>query len=101
MPIDSEHSAIYQSLVGESHDSIRRLLITASGGPFRNMTLEQMEHVTVKDALAHPNWSMGAKITIDSATMLNKAFEIIEARWLFDVTADKISAVVHPQSIVH
>ena len=101
MPIDSEHSAIYQSLVGEEHDSIRRLLITASGGPFRNMTQEQMEHVTVKDALAHPNWSMGAKITIDSATMLNKAFEIIEARWLFDVPADKISAVVHPQSIVH
>lgn len=100
-PIDSEHSAIYQSLVGEEHDSIRRLLITASGGPFRNMTREQMEHVTVKDALAHPNWSMGAKITIDSATMLNKAFEIIEARWLFDVPAEKISAVVHPQSIVH
>lgn len=101
MPIDSEHSAIYQSLVGESHDSIRRLLITASGGPFRNMSIKEMEHVTVKDALAHPNWSMGAKITIDSATMLNKAFEIIEARWLFDVPADKISAVVHPQSIVH
>lgn len=101
MPIDSEHSAIYQSLVGESHDSIRRLLITASGGPFRDKSVKEMEHVTVKDALAHPNWSMGAKITIDSATMLNKAFEIIEARWLFDVPADKINAVVHPQSIIH
>ncbi len=101
MPIDSEHSAIYQSLVGEKHESIRRLLITASGGPFRLMKREQLRNVTVKDALSHPNWSMGAKITVDSATMLNKAFEIIEARWLFDVPADKIEAVIHPQSIVH
>lgn len=101
MPIDSEHSAIYQSLTGETPESIRRLLITASGGPFRKMSIKEMEHVTVKDALAHPNWSMGAKITIDSATMINKAFEIIEARWLFDVPAEKINAVVHPQSIIH
>lgn len=101
IPIDSEHSAIYQSLVGENRDSIRRLLITASGGPFRLFDETRLRDVTVKDALSHPNWSMGAKITIDSATMINKAFEIIEARWLFDVPADKIKAVVHPQSIVH
>ena len=101
IPIDSEHSAIYQSLVGENRNDIKRLLITASGGPFRNKSREELLHVTVKDALNHPNWSMGAKITIDSATMLNKAFEIIEARWLFDVPHTKIKAVVHPQSIVH
>lgn len=101
IPIDSEHSAIYQSLVGENRNDIKRLLITASGGPFRNKSREELRHVTVKDALNHPNWSMGAKITIDSATMLNKAFEIIEARWLFDVPHTKIKAVVHPQSIVH
>lgn len=101
IPIDSEHSAIYQCLVGEDPKSIKRLIITASGGPFRNKTLNELEHVTVADALKHPNWSMGAKITIDSATMLNKAFEIIEARWLFGIDADKIEAVVHPQSIIH
>lgn len=101
IPVDSEHSAIYQCLVGEENETIRRLIITASGGPFRTKTKAELEHVTIKDALNHPNWSMGAKITIDSATMLNKAFEIIEARWLFDVTPDKIEAVVHPQSIVH
>lgn len=101
IPVDSEHSAIYQCLVGEDKKSIKKLIITASGGPFRNKTLKELEHVTVSDALKHPNWSMGAKITIDSATMLNKAFEIIEARWLFGIDADKIEAVVHPQSIIH
>lgn len=101
LPVDSEHSAIYQCLAGESHDAVRRLLITASGGPFRCMDAKRLETVSVKDALHHPNWSMGAKITIDSATMLNKAFEIIEARWLFGIDADRIKAVVHPQSIVH
>lgn len=101
LPVDSEHSAIYQCLVGEAHESVEKLILTASGGPFRTFTAEQLCHVTVNDALKHPNWSMGAKITIDSATMLNKAFEIIEARWLFDIPGDKIEAVVHPQSIVH
>jgi 1-deoxy-D-xylulose-5-phosphate reductoisomerase len=101
IPVDSEHSAIYQCLVGEDPKSIKKLIITASGGPFRNKTLNELEHVTIADALKHPNWSMGAKITIDSATMLNKAFEIIEARWLFGIDADKIEAVVHPQSIIH
>lgn len=101
IPVDSEHSAIYQSLIGEDRSYIRSLIITASGGPFRNKSAEELVTVSVKDALSHPNWSMGAKITIDSATMLNKAFEIIEARWLFDVNPEKIKAVVHPQSIVH
>lgn len=101
LPIDSEHSAIYQSLVGEDRNDIKRLLITASGGPFRCKSRDELRNVTVKDALKHPNWAMGAKITIDSATMLNKAFEIIEARWLFDVPQSKIKAVVHPQSIIH
>ena len=101
IPVDSEHSAIYQCLVGEDAKSIKKLIITASGGPFRNKTLTELKHVTVADALKHPNWSMGAKITIDSATMLNKAFEIIEARWLFGIEAEKIEAVVHPQSIIH
>ena len=101
LPVDSEHSAIYQCLVGEDPASVRRLIITASGGPFRNKSAEELAHVTMKDALKHPNWSMGAKITIDSATMVNKAFEIIEARWLFGIPSGKITAVVHPQSIVH
>lgn len=101
IPVDSEHSAIYQSLVGEKSESVRNLIITASGGPFRNKSVEELENVSVKDALSHPNWSMGAKITIDSASMMNKAFEIIEARWLFNVAPEKIKAVVHPQSIVH
>ena len=101
IPVDSEHSAIYQCLAGERQESVSRLIITASGGPFRTFLKEYLEHVTPDDALRHPNWSMGAKITIDSATMLNKAFEIIEAHWLFGVPADRISAVVHPQSIVH
>ncbi|MDE7389136.1 MAG: 1-deoxy-D-xylulose-5-phosphate reductoisomerase [Muribaculaceae bacterium] len=101
IPVDSEHSAIYQCLVGESREAVSRLIITASGGPFRTMPKEQLAKVTPADALRHPKWEMGAKITIDSATMLNKAFEIIEARWLFDVDPDRITAVVHPQSIVH
>ncbi len=101
IPVDSEHSAIYQCLAGERQESVSRLIITASGGPFRTFRKEDLEHVTPDDALRHPNWNMGAKITIDSATMLNKAFEIIEAHWLFGVPADRISAVVHPQSIVH
>ena len=101
LPVDSEHSAIYQCLVGEDSTRVRRLIITASGGPFRCKNAEELQYVTMKDALKHPNWSMGAKITIDSATMLNKAFEIIEARWLFDMPPEKITAVVHPQSIVH
>ncbi|MCM1337979.1 MAG: 1-deoxy-D-xylulose-5-phosphate reductoisomerase [Candidatus Amulumruptor caecigallinarius] len=100
-PIDSEHSAIRQCLSGEDPASVSRLIITASGGPFRTFTPEQLATVTVADALRHPNWSMGAKITIDSATMLNKAFEIIEARWLFDIPGERIHAVVHPQSIIH
>lgn len=100
-PVDSEHSALFQCLVGESPAAVRKLIITASGGPFRTKSVDDLSSVTVKDALSHPNWDMGAKITIDSATMLNKAFEIIEARWLFDVPAERITAVVHPQSIVH
>jgi len=101
VPVDSEHSAMLQCLVGESNESINKLIITASGGPFREWTLEQMKDITVKDALNHPNWSMGSKITIDSATMMNKGLEIIEAYWLFDLPLSKIEAVVHPQSIVH
>lgn len=101
IPVDSEHSAIYQCLKGEDPATIKKLIITASGGPFRTWTFEQTAKVTAREALKHPRWQMGAKITIDSATMLNKAFEIIEARWLFDVTPDKIEAVVHPQSIIH
>lgn len=100
-PVDSEHSAIRQCLAGEEHSAIRRLLITASGGPFRTLNARQLANVTAAQALKHPKWEMGAKITIDSATMLNKAFEIIEAHWLFDIPAGQISAVVHPQSIVH
>ena len=101
LPVDSEHSAIFQSLVGESRDSIEKLLLTASGGPFRNLTYEQMLHVTAAQALQHPNWEMGAKITIDSASMMNKGFEVIEARWLFDIPVEKIQVLVHPQSVVH
>ncbi|MDD6888957.1 MAG: 1-deoxy-D-xylulose-5-phosphate reductoisomerase [Bacteroidales bacterium] len=101
LPVDSEHSAIHQCLVGENSADVRRLIITASGGPFRTLTKQQIAGVTSADALKHPNWSMGSKITIDSATMMNKAFEIIEARWLFDIPGDKITPVVHPQSIVH
>ncbi len=101
IPVDSEHSAIYQCLKGEDTETVKKLIITASGGPFRTWTREETARVTAAQALNHPRWHMGAKITIDSATMLNKAFEIIEARWLFDVAPEKIEAVVHPQSIVH
>ena len=101
LPVDSEHSAIFQSIVGEDHSEIEKILLTASGGPFRTYTLEQMRQVTAADALRHPNWEMGAKITIDSSTMMNKGFEVIEAKWLFGVPVDKIEVLVHPQSIVH
>lgn len=100
-PVDSEHGAFYQCLVGERMQDVERLLLTASGGPFRTMPKEQLENVTAADALKHPNWSMGAKITIDSATMMNKGFEMIEARWLFGIMPDDIEIVVHPQSIIH
>lgn len=100
-PVDSEHSAIYQCLRGEDPAAVKRLIITASGGPFRLWESERIARATAADALRHPNWSMGAKITVDSASMLNKAFEIIEARWLFGIGHDRISAIVHPQSIIH
>ena len=100
LPVDSEHSAIFQSLIGEKSE-IEKILLTASGGPFRNFTLEQMATVTAEQALQHPNWSMGAKITIDSASMMNKGFEVIEAKWLFGVPVEKIEVLIHPQSIVH
>ena len=101
IPVDSEHSAIFQSLAGEGDNEIEKILLTASGGPFRSFTKEQLATVTKADALKHPTWSMGAKITIDSATMMNKGFEVIEAKWLFGVPADKIQVLIHPQSIVH
>lgn len=101
IPVDSEHSAIFQSLAGEGDNEIEKILLTASGGPFRNFTKEQLATVTKADALKHPTWSMGAKITIDSATMMNKGFEVIEAKWLFGIPADKIQVLIHPQSIVH
>lgn len=101
LPVDSEHSAIFQSLQGNQDNEIRRILLTASGGPFRGYSLEQLEQVSLEQALNHPNWSMGSKITIDSATMMNKGLEVIEARWLFDVPLEKIQVVVHPQSILH
>lgn len=101
LPVDSEHSAIFQCLAGEHDKSIEKLLLTASGGPFRTFSLEQLAHVTKADALKHPNWDMGAKITIDSASMMNKGFEVIEAKWLFGVQKEQIEVVVHPQSIVH
>lgn len=100
-PVDSEHGAFYQCLVGERHQDINKLILTASGGPFRTFTKEQLEYVTAADALKHPNWSMGAKITIDSASMMNKGFEMIEAKWLYNVSQRDIEIVVHPQSIVH
>ena len=101
LPVDSEHSAIFQSIVGEGDNEIEKILLTASGGPFRKFTLDQMHDVKAADALRHPTWDMGAKITIDSASMMNKGFEVIEAKWLFGVEADKIQVLVHPQSIVH
>ncbi|MCF0143560.1 MAG: 1-deoxy-D-xylulose-5-phosphate reductoisomerase [Firmicutes bacterium] len=101
LPVDSEHSAIFQALQGNMQNPIKRIILTASGGPFRGYTREQLEQVTLAQALKHPNWSMGSKITIDSASMMNKGLEIIEAKWLFDVPLDKIQVVVHPQSILH
>ncbi len=101
LPVDSEHSAIFQSIVGEDQNPIEKILLTASGGPFRQMSIEQLATVTKADALRHPTWDMGAKITIDSATMMNKGFEVIEAKWLFGVDARQIQVLVHPQSIVH
>ena len=99
LPVDSEHSAIFQCL--EPGNRIEKILLTCSGGPFRKLTEEQLKGVTKNDALAHPTWNMGAKITIDSATLMNKGFEVIEAKWLFGVTPDKIQVVVHPQSVIH
>lgn len=101
LPVDSEHSAIFQSIVGEGDNKIEKILLTASGGPFRTFSTEQLATVTKDHALHHPTWDMGAKITIDSATMMNKGFEVIEAKWLFGVEADRIQVLVHPQSIVH
>ncbi len=101
VPVDSEHSAIFQCLTGENRDEMRKIILTASGGPFRKLSMEQLSEVTPADALKHPNWDMGAKVTIDSASMMNKGFEMIEARWLFDCSPEQIEVAVHPQSIVH
>lgn len=101
LPVDSEHSAIFQSLVGEDGNEIEKILLTCSGGPFRTYTHEQLKNVTAADALKHPTWEMGAKITIDSASLMNKGFEVMEARWLFGVPAEKIQVLIHPQSILH
>ena len=101
IPVDSEHSAIFQCLEGESRSSVEKLILTASGGPFRTKTIEELRTVTKADALKHPNWDMGAKVTIDSASMMNKGFEMIEAHWLFGIPSDRIDVVVHPQSIIH
>ena len=101
MPVDSEHSAIFQCLQGNDNNKIKRILLTASGGPFRGYTARQLQNVTLEQALNHPKWNMGSKITIDSATMMNKGFEVIEAKWLFDVSPEQIQVLVHPQSIVH
>jgi 1-deoxy-D-xylulose-5-phosphate reductoisomerase len=101
IPVDSEHSAIFQALTGERRESIRRLILTASGGPFRNIPIEKFKHITPDDALKHPNWRMGQKITVDSATLMNKGLEVIEAKWLFDVPAENIEVLIHPQSIIH
>ena len=101
LPVDSEHSAIFQSLNGESHDSIEKILLTASGGPFRNKSPEELKNMTAAEALKHPNWNMGPKVTIDSSTLVNKGLEVMEARWLFDVSYDDIEVLIHPQSIVH
>ena len=101
LPVDSEHSAVFQCLVGHNRGDVHRILLTASGGPFREWPADKFGAITVEDALKHPTWKMGAKITIDSATLMNKGLEIIEARWLFDVVSDQVQVVVHPQSIVH
>jgi 1-deoxy-D-xylulose-5-phosphate reductoisomerase len=101
LPVDSEHSAVFQALQAGRREEVRRVILTASGGPFRNYTHEQLSRVTVADALDHPTWAMGPKVTVDSATLMNKALEIIEARWLFDLQPDQIGVIIHPQSIVH
>ncbi len=101
LPVDSEHSAIFQSLNGERNNKITKILLTASGGPFRGRTIDQLKNIQVEDALKHPNWAMGRKITIDSSTLVNKGLEVMEAKWLFDVTLDQIQVVVHPQSVIH
>jgi 1-deoxy-D-xylulose-5-phosphate reductoisomerase len=101
LPVDSEHSAIFQSLNGERHNRIAKILLTASGGPFRGKTIDELKNIQVEDALKHPNWAMGRKITIDSSTLVNKGLEVMEAKWLFDVTLDQIQVVVHPQSVIH
>lgn len=101
LPVDSEHSAIFQCLIGEKNNKVEKILLTASGGPFRTKEIDALKNVTAADALKHPNWSMGAKITIDSASMINKGFEVIEAKWLFNVDVKNIEVVVHPQSIIH
>lgn len=101
LPVDSEHSAIFQSMHGENRERVRRILLTASGGPFRGKKCEELYNITVEDALKHPNWSMGRKITVDSSTLVNKGLEVIEAKWLFDVEPEAIQVVVHPQSIIH
>lgn len=101
LPVDSEHSAIFQSMQGQPRARVQKILLTASGGPFRRKTRQQLEPMTVEDALKHPNWSMGKKITIDSATLVNKGLEVMEARWLFDVELDQIEVLIHPQSILH
>ncbi len=101
LPVDSEHSAIFQSLQGSPRNSLHKILLTASGGPFRGRTKEELAHIQVEDALKHPNWEMGRKITIDSSTLVNKGLEVIEAKWLFDVDIDQVEVVVHPQSIIH
>ncbi len=101
IPVDSEHSAIFQCLQGEAHNPVEKIILTASGGPFRGMTKKELENVTKSDALKHPNWDMGAKITIDSASLMNKGLEVIEAKWLFDLKPEQIEVIVHPQSIIH
>jgi len=101
IPVDSEHSAIFQCLIGEHGNSVEKIILTASGGPFRGKTIEELEKVTCEQALKHPNWNMGNKITIDSATLMNKGLEVIEAKWLFNINLDKIEVIVHPQSIIH
>ncbi len=101
IPVDSEHSAMLQCLAGEKRTSVKKIIITASGGPFRNYTMEQMQQITVEDALKHPNWDMGAKITIDSSTMMNKGLEMIEAKWMFNLPVERIEPIIHPQSIIH
>jgi len=101
LPVDSEHSAVFQSLMGNNKKDVAKIILTASGGPFRGRKKEELRNVTLREALNHPNWSMGSKITIDSATMMNKGLEVIEAHWLFEIPQDDIEVLVHPQSIIH